>query len=66
MKALAHRSSLLAACSAMLLSSAAGVMAQSVLSKATRTSESMEPALVHPGRCNGRQAEARRPAGEDR
>ena len=49
MKALAHRSSLLAACSAMLLSSAAGVMAQSVLSKATRTSESMEPALVHPG-----------------
>jgi arylsulfatase A-like enzyme len=47
MKVLASGARVLAVCGTVLLSTTAGVMAQSVLSKATRTSESREPALVH-------------------
>ena len=56
MKALARHSSVLAICGALLLSSAAGVLAQSVLSKAERTSESMEPTLAFPDQQQAAQA----------
>ncbi len=56
MKALARHSSVLAVCGAMLLASAAGVTAQSVLSKAKRTSESMEPSLAFPDQTQAAQA----------
>ncbi len=63
MKALARHSSVLAVCGALLLSSAADVLAQSVLSKAERTSESMEPTLAFPDQAAGSSGEARRAAG---
>lgn len=47
MRAFGHTTSALALCGSLLLAGAGGATAQSVLSKATRTSESMEPALVH-------------------
>ena len=55
-KALVGRSSVLAICGALLLSSTAGVLAQSVLSKAERTSESMEPTLAFPDQQQAAQA----------
>lgn len=47
MKYLAGRSNVLAVCMALLLSGTTNAPAQSVLSKAERVSESLEPALVH-------------------
>ena len=48
---------ILAACAVLLLlSSSAAVFAQSVLSKAERTSESLEPTLVHSGQEAAAQA----------
>jgi arylsulfatase A-like enzyme len=47
---------ILAACAVLLLASSATVLAQSVLSKAERTSESLEPTLVHPGQEAAAQA----------
>jgi len=48
MKGLTRRSRILAVCAALLLASTTNVPAQSVLSKAERVSESLEPALAHP------------------
>lgn len=43
-----HHWDVLAVCGLLLLGGATGVSAQSVLSKAERVSESLEPALIHP------------------
>lgn len=48
MQVFKRHSSILAVTAALLLGGASGLSAQSVLSKAARTSESMEPALRHP------------------
>jgi arylsulfatase A-like enzyme len=48
MRNLARRSRILALCGALLLAGTAHAPAQSVLSKAERVSESLEPALKHP------------------
>ncbi|MDQ6438163.1 arylsulfatase [Mesorhizobium sp. LHD-90] len=56
MKAPTGTTSALALCGALLLAAPDDTMAQSVLSKATRTSESMEPALVHPDQQAAAQA----------
>lgn len=48
MRGLTRRSGILALCGMLLLASTTNVPAQSVLSKAERVSESLEPALVHP------------------
>ncbi|WP_119272555.1 arylsulfatase [Taklimakanibacter deserti] len=48
MRNLARHTGILGICGALLLGSTAQLSAQSVLSKATRASESLEPALVHP------------------
>lgn len=56
MRALLRHTSILPICGTLLLSGVSGVMAQSVLSKAERTSESMEPGLVHPDQTAAAQA----------
>lgn len=48
MRGLMRHSSILALWGALLLASTTNVPAQSVLSKAERVSESLEPALVYP------------------
>jgi arylsulfatase A-like enzyme len=56
MKAIRNTTSTLALCAALFLTGTASVIAQSVLSKAERVSESMEPALVHPDQAAAAQA----------
>lgn len=55
MKMLERSSLTLSACLALLLSTSTAGLAQSVLSKATRTSDSLEPALVHKEQANAAQ-----------
>lgn len=56
MKRLVRHSCALALCGALLLAHTSHVPAQSVLSKAERVSESLEPALVHPEQKDAAQA----------
>ncbi len=56
MKRFIRTTSAIALCAALLFAGTAGSTAQSVLTKATRTSESMEPSLVNPDQNASAQA----------